>query len=1215
MEHFDLSDSPLKGTNLIEASAGTGKTYTITGLFLRLIIEKHLSVNEILVVTFTQAATEELKDRIRTRLREATDAFHGERCEDKILSALVKRHGDTENGCRRLEEAIRDFDKAAIFTIHGFCKRMLDENAFESGSLFDTELARDQEALKREIVEDFWRRHFYDASHLFVNYVLDNTSPDKLLSLLGNKLSQQNMKIIPRIEIPDSSEAESAFQASFNAVHQKWSSERTEIENILTTDNGLDGNKYRKTSIPKWILSMDEYLAMGDNNPGIFKKFRKFTSTGLENGTKKKCMPPSHPFFDLCEDLKNRQEALAGSFEKHLMGLKAELFEYVKNELEKRKETLNILSFDDLLLNLHTAIRKRGKSLVENIRTRFRAALIDEFQDTDPIQYDIFKMLFADDSSVSGANSENRENKSPVLFLIGDPKQAIYGFRGADIFAYMDAAKHAESRYTLGKNWRSEPKLISAVNTVFGNTDPAFLYEEIPFQPADSPSERKKPDAFKKFGFLTINKTPESPLQLWFANTNSKKPMNKSEAQERIPKAVAAEISQLLDKKNKVLLGEKPLREGDIAILLRQNREADLMRKILLSCNIPSVLHSTGNIFDSHESLETERVLSGITQPNSERRLRAALATDMMGLSGRELDALTENETAYEKWLVKFRQYHNLWNTEGFIRMFRQFISEEDILHRLMAFPDGERRNTNLLHLSEILHQAWIEKKTGMAWLVKWLSEQRNPNTPRLDEHQLRLESDENAVKLVTIHKSKGLQYPVVFCPFMYGGSEINDHTFLFHDENENRRLTLDLGSDDIEKNRMIAEHEKLAENLRLLYVALTRAKNRCYLVWGRFNKAETSALAYLLHHPGPSEDILRAMSENFKTLSDTDMFESLEAIRDRADGAICLSEMPQEVSPLYKKPSDKTEQLECQKFSGRIARNFRISSFSSLTSGRERRSELADHDAQTGQEDMTELEEPENAQKKAPDIFSFPKGARPGKCLHDIFEHLDFVEPSAMKELTADKLGKYDFDLKWQEPVCDMIRKVLSAPLDPECRELTLSQIRNEDRLNELEFYFPLNQISSKTLKTIFAKYAAAEFPNDFPEDIERLEFAPVRGFMKGFIDMVFQFRDKFYLVDWKSNFLGPRLADYHQNALLEPMKAHYYILQYHIYTVALHQYLFVRKPGYSYEKDFGGIFYIFLRGVDPNDGPDFGIYRDRPPEKLIRELYLKLIAARPEF
>lgn len=1207
--HFDLLDNPLEGANLIEASAGTGKTHAITGLFLRLILEKDLSVNQILVVTFTEAATEELRDRIRATVREATRAFSRGKSENRFLDDLVKRHTDPARAQGALREALRDFDQAAIFTIHGFCRRMLHENAFESGSLFDTELVTYEEDIKRGIVEDFWRRHVYGATPVFVNYAMTKKfTPADLLSLVGGRAGQPYMRVIPEVDIPDTSGQENAFRTCFDRVRTAWSSARDEVEDILASDDSLKRNIYRMASIPGWIRSMDDYVASGRNNPELFESFRKFTSSELKGSVKQGFAPPGHPFFDLCDELMGKNKELEEAFEQRVVGLKAELFRYLQQELARRKREKNVQSFDDLLINLRRALEQPGgQELAKAIRMKFKAALIDEFQDTDPIQYAIVKRVF--------------ESENNILFLIGDPKQAIYSFRGADIFAYMEASRDVRTRYTLPENWRSEPDLITAVNTVFVDAERPFVYDEIQFQPA-------RPAPGQDREMLLIDGECEPPLQLLLLNaskvTDTGKAVTKTRARDLIYRAVAAEISRLLHlgRDKMAVLGGRPLGEGDIAVLVRKNDEACQMQKALLQLKIPNVLYSTANLFDSDEALEMERILAAMAEPKSERRLKAALATDMVGVKGEELEDRPDNEPGLEGWLVKFKGYHDRWNQHGFIRMFPHFMSEQGVLTRLMAFPDGERRSTNVLHLVEVLQQTSVERKLGMAGLLKWLSEQRDPSTPRLDEHQLRLESDENAVKLVTIHKSKGLEYPVVFCPFSWDGSKIrnSDGPFTFHDERGNMRLTLDLGSETIGEHRVLAEKELLAENLRLLYVALTRARNRCYLVWGRFNEAETSAPAYLLHQPGSGEpeDIMNATAERFMTLSDDDVCQELKAIRDKAGGTIRLCEMETQEGGEYSAlPADRVE-LTCRKFSGKIDRYWHISSFSSLVSVSDppHVAELADRDAIRPVDGDDRAAPGGPAVDEEPSgIFSFPRGARAGTLLHDIFEHLDFAQQdtSPMKELVADKLTGYGFELAWQDTLCDMIQKVLSTPLDPDRRALTLSRIQNKDRLNELEFYFPLKPLSPNMLKGIFAAYAGPDLPAELPAFDGRLKFSPVRGFMKGFMDMVFQFDERFYLVDWKSNFLGSRVEDYGQECLARAMREELYTLQYYIYTVALNQYLSLRLPSYDYEMHFGGVYYIFLRGVDPDKGPDFGIYRDKPSGALINALDESLIDRKP--
>jgi exodeoxyribonuclease V beta subunit len=528
---FHILETPLEGTNLIEAGAGTGKTYAIAGLFLRLILEKNLSPNEILVVTFTEAATAELKDRIRGRLLKAIGVFSGDMAGDDFLNALLERNKNPRKALALLRDALRTFDLAAIFTIHGFCHRMLYEYAFESGLPFDTELMPSQENLMALAVDDFWRVQLYEASPLFVNYVMhDKFTPNNLLSLLGNRVTQPFLRIIPHYPVSDTSKPEKDFSAAFKAVKEAWKDARPEIENVLLTDKGLNRIKYRETNIPKWFQYMDRYLETAGHNPLLFDAFERFTESGLKTSVKQGFAPPAHPFFRLCEGLKERRETLVSLFEKRLNGLKGSLFQYVREQMSRRKQDINVQSFDDLLSNLQQALSKgRGKGLSKSIRKKFRAALIDEFQDTDALQYGIFNDIFG--------------SKETMLFLIGDPKQAIYSFRSADIFAYMKAAANVASRHTLLENWRSDSRLLTAINTIFERVENPFVYGDIPFQSA-------VPSPNKKAQILQINGKAEAPFHIWYMRADQHgrpgRPIPKGRAYDLIPKAVAAEISRLL---------------------------------------------------------------------------------------------------------------------------------------------------------------------------------------------------------------------------------------------------------------------------------------------------------------------------------------------------------------------------------------------------------------------------------------------------------------------------------------------------------------------------------------------------------------------------------------------------------------------------------------------------------------------------------------------
>ncbi|MCP4625762.1 MAG: UvrD-helicase domain-containing protein, partial [bacterium] len=832
MKPFDLLNAPLEGINLIEASAGTGKTYNIEGLFIRLLLEQQLPVDQILVLTFTNAATEELKDRIRHKLVMAKEAFAGEKIDDPLIVALVKKYPDAKAAGLRLHESLIDFDKAAIYTIHGFCQRVLHENAFETRNLFDTELITRQTQFIREVVDDFWRKSFYQAPLEFISFAVSRIKgPDYFYQLLG-RLKTPDVKIVPDLSEPPL-DMLPVYRASLAAVKNAWPGSREAVIQALASP-ALNANIYgslkpaknhpeltgRELRLGLLVKGMHDLVDPASMGFPLFKNFERLTTGKVVKSTKKKHAPPEHDFFDLCEDLFILAAQLNADFENYLLFLKGQLFEYAVAELPKKKKKQNVQYFDDLLITLISALQsKSGGVLAEAIRRKYQAALVDEFQDTDNTQYQILTRLFSHDTS--------------LLFMIGDPKQAIYSFRGADIFSYMQAAGRADAKFTLTENWRSGPGLITAVNTIFGNNKAPFVFEGIPFKEGRSGIQPANRDT-----------TPAAPLTLWYLEAgrfgSDDKLINKSEAVQLIANAVSAEINRLVS-------GSTPVVPGDIAVLVRTNDQAQLIKNMLDNRFVPSILYSTGNIFDSREAYEVQKILSGITDPANIARLKAALATDIMGLQAEDLIIDDAESHRWDSRLARFNEYNQTWRRFGFIRMFRLFLVEEQVRQRILSLPAGERRLTNILHLAEILHRRSMDKNQGLADPVKWLVEQRDPRTPRLEEYQLRLESDEKAVKIVTIHKSKGLEYPIVFCPFGWEKSLIRNEEFTFHDLDDDRRLTLDLGS-AADHHIALAQNEILSENLRLLYVALTRARDRCSLVWGRINNAETSALAYLLH-------------------------------------------------------------------------------------------------------------------------------------------------------------------------------------------------------------------------------------------------------------------------------------------------------------------------------------------------------------------------------
>jgi exodeoxyribonuclease V beta subunit len=1060
MKPFDLLDTPLTGRNLIEASAGTGKTFTIAGVYLRLVLELRLSAPEILVVTFTEAATKELKERIRKRLKEAEEAFESGCSEDPLLESLLHKLPDHADGRRLLSSAVRSFDEAAIFTIHGFCQRMLQENPFESGSLCNTELMTDQGSILREVAQDYWRINCYGESRERVAAATAaGLSPGSLLAMARKIGSDPFASVIP--------------------------------------------------NAPAKPADTDEWL----------------------------------------------------------LALKRGFFDYLHAEIPKRKRTQNLRSFDDLLLDLHAALSRQDSTLPRLVRERFKAALIDEFQDTDPTQFAIFNTIYPP------------AHQAP-FFLIGDPKQAIYSFRGADIFAYMDAAKATKEQHTLLQNWRSEPTLINAVNTIFSANKLPFLFDQIRFNPVQAASKERS--------VLTENGEHTSPMKLWFTpRKDAGKPINKTDAWEMLPEAVASEISRLLRQgsQGKLKIGERQVQPRDIAVLVRANRQAKLMQRALTRRGIPSVLCSAGNLFESEEAAELLRVLSAVAEPGHEALLRGALATDLVGVCGDELARLAGDETGWELVLEEFRAYHETWLEKGCMAMALQLMDRRKVRERLLSAPMGERRLTNVLHAFEAIHQAQMQGNLGMEGVIAWLT-CRILEEPKREEHEIRLETDEAAVQLVTIHKSKGLEYPIVFLPFCWAEYGDKEQTALYHDA-KSGRVVLDIGSPDLADHKALARRECLAESLRLLYVALTRGKHRTYLLWGAFKDAGDSALHYLLH---PNARPARGQV----ALNDEAIVCELATLAAASAGSIEVLRMPPADRELYEPPKSDLSDLQPKPFKGSVAKDWRVTSFTSLATRQHHEAELPDHD-HVSPEDLEKVHPVEPA-----GIFAFPRGAKAGTFLHKVFEDLDFTAPpEALQELVTDLLDRHSFAPEWRSAVCDMVHNVLQAPLGPE--QLRLAEVGMERRLTELEFFFPLAAISSDRLRDAVSTFSNDSFPVDMAALFNRLSFVPVQGMLRGFMDLVIEHGGRYYILDWKSNHLGNHVADYDEPGMRREMENNLYPLQYLLYTVALDNYLRLRVPDYDYDRHFGGIFYIFLRGVD---GSGNGIFSDRPPKAFIGQL-----------
>jgi exodeoxyribonuclease V beta subunit len=1193
---FDSLNIDPSGCNLIEASAGTGKTYAIASLYVRLVIEhEQFKPENILVVTFTEAATKELRDRIRTRLREARDAVNGVAASDPFLTGLMSPERPEwpgrELALARLDLALQSFDCAAISTIHGFCSRALQENAFESGSLFDTELVTNQKPLVNQIVDDFWRVTFFAAdAPLLPLAEAKKWSPESFAGFLKGKLTNPVLKIVPEFTPAEIEKIRSECNNVYDSVCTIWQTKRIELEQILFEHAGLSRSQknYHTTDvIPALIEGVDRFVSQGTPY-AFFDGSQKLTARHMnkKDVRLKKCEPPDHPFFSLWDDL----VALVNK-----MGITvyAELIEFAKTRLSERKNALNVRFFDDLLADLHRAlIGPNGPLLAERMRGKYRAALIDEFQDTDQIQYKIFRGVF-------------KEGALP-LFLIGDPKQAIYSFRGADIYAYLEARDDVpeERQHTMTLNWRSSAGLVEAVNQLFSlNQDHPLVIDGLLYPEVKVPevAEREKKE-------LVVEGRDASPLQIWFFSREEKEskfiPLKRSNP--TIVTTVADEIVALLTDAaaGKATIGtasdSRPVVPGDIAVIVRGHKQAGMVYDALQLRGVPAVVRSDQSIFQTEEARELRTILTSLAEVGHEGKVRAALATSVMGLPAHEIARTfaVDGEAEWEHRLNSFRTYHDLWKKYGFMTMFRAFLEIEGVRARFLSLPGGERSITNLLHCGELLHAEAAASHLGVDALSTWFSEQIT-TPPDGEEHQIRLESDEKAVKILTIHVSKGLEFPIVFCPFLWGGVYGGGETVVAH---EGYELVADFGSDTFDQHRRAALDEGLAENVRLLYVALTRAKYRCYVAWGRFRYSESSALAYLFHAPAnvPGSSSCEALVKVMETIDDDSMTEKIRSLT--SAGRINLVLDPQvECAAAFTLRAGGAEDFTCRSLTAAILSDWRVSSFSSLIDGHETPPEFPDHDSS---EETAHAKADESPPENT--FLAFPKGADPGTFLHSIFEQVDFttVTEGTLTELVAKAMAKSPPYEKYSATVLAMLGTVLNADLRDGLR---LSALQPGSWVQEMEFYFPLKAIDPKLLVSFFKKQGIPS-PVDLARMAESLNFQNVQGMLLGFIDLVFCHAGAYYILDWKSNHLGNQPENYTPANLARDMERKLYPLQYLLYAVAVNRYLERRIPDYRYETHFGGVLYLYLRGID-NSYPGNGIYYDKPDAALVRGLTQCLI------
>ena len=912
---------PLNQISLIEASAGTGKTYTIGSLYLRLLLKagennfsRPLNVEEILVVTFTEMATEELKKKIRERITDAIDkltAFAETKDKssfknDEFLTALC-HDLDIFEAIHRLKLAEQNMDLAAIYTIHGFCRRMLMQYAFHSGIHFNLELIKDQSDLLVRFANEFWREHFYPLDFESANFIATElVSPANVLSLLKADLgkdlqveieNKQALSVPIQIFLP---QYLGGYQKALNKLKAFWLKSADEISAIITNEleknypkdqlKSLNRKKYQVKRLGDWINKINQW----SNNPRDYQINTTLKDYFLQSSIEKNCEESTDknkdkktatPFyFPIFAELEKRVNALMTpdllsklTLYHYRQGLQQKLLDYKLNHQEK--------SFDDLLRLLCEALQgAQGDELAEMIRFQYPFAMIDEFQDTDSQQYAIFSKIYRD-------NPE----KNTGFIMIGDPKQAIYRFRGADIFTYLKASDEAQSRFELTKNYRSEKNLVDGVNALFDFPQSPFIYQNINFTAVDSRDDHLR---------FYLNGKAEPAYRFYLTESDK---VNKTE----MAKICAISIQHWLKsaaENQAVFQNEdtcKTLQAANIAVLVRDKNEAALVKNELQKLGIASVYLSDQNsVFDSNVAKELAWVLKACLNV-AERPILNAIATALFGLNAADIHQIQQNEADWQRWADSFAQYQQTWQRQGILVMLHQILLEQGISERLLSQATGERDLTDFLHLAEILQQAATLHESEAA-LLSWFEKQIQGEGRQ--EAQIRLESERQLVKIVTIHKSKGLEYDLVWLPFLAVPSKDPSKKDINIYYSKERDETLW----DMENRNLNALYEEtFAEELRLLYVALTRAKYQmAFALPAQFDK-KWNALHYVLSQGEIGKEIALSATKDTETL--------LQAFKEKMQDNVEICTKPNLKALPALSINIKHDELKAAEFTGNI--------------------------------------------------------------------------------------------------------------------------------------------------------------------------------------------------------------------------------------------------------------------------------------------------------
>ncbi|WP_280365870.1 UvrD-helicase domain-containing protein [Nocardia wallacei] len=1082
-EGFELCGALPAGTTVLEASAGTGKTYAIVGLAVRFVAEAGVDVSELLLVTFSRAATQELRERTRDKFvavaAALADPGTARSSEDELIRHLAQAD-PAEVGRRRtrLLAALSDFDSGTIATTHSFCQRMLDELGLAGEHDPRVRLVENVDVLVATVADDLYLARYARGGPPF--------SVREAHQLAAAAVQDRHARLVPDEEIGDHPAAE---RVAFAAA--------------------------------------------------------------------------------------------------------------VRAETERRKRISGLRDFDDLLVLLHEVLADpaHGDRACRRIRERYRVALVDEFQDTDPLQWDILRRAF---------------HGHATLVLVGDPKQAIYAFRGAEVLSYLDAVAHADTRRELTTNRRSDAGLLGALEHLMAGA--ALGHKEITVS---------KVAAVRPHTRLTGTVEAPIPLRVRCLRREGAGPRNGAgfpavgRQRARVADDVAADIARLLDSGTHI--GETPLGPGDVAVLVRTRAQIDIVRAALDRVGVASVLAGGASVFGTQSAVDWLWLLRALEQPHRADRVRLAASTPLLGLSAAEID--TGGADLVGRLSTQLREAARLFGRAGFAAVFEKLSAETELAPRLLAVAGGERQLTDLRHIAQLLDRVALRESLGLTALTRWLADRvRDPASGAVSDRSRRLDRDAAAVQIATVHASKGLEFPVVYLPFAWDSAKNpNPVTLLFHDDGDR---VLDVGGPEApgygERKRR-SDAEEAGEELRLLYVALTRAQCQVVAWWAPAYGTAFAPLHRMMLGRLPGSAEVPGKSE---VATDDAVLEQLSAWA-AAAGAGLIGVEPviraPKVRPRWERDETEGANLAAAVFERTVDAEWRRTSYSALTAGAHDTHAVAEETPGGSDEPETPavLEDTSDFADAAPSLMNdLPYGADFGTLVHGVLELVDTDAPDLAAEVPA-RCGHAIEELMADidpEALATALLAVLRTPLGIGC----LADVSSRDRLNEMDFELPLAggdtpraaRVTVRAIAGLLRRHLPADDPfAEYADQVETLEDTVLRGYLTGSIDAVLRVPGpRFVVVDYKTNRLGGEdltVAHYTRDRMAAEMMRSHYPLQAILYSAALHRYLRWRLPDYAPGQHLGGILYLFVRGmIGPETPPGCGVFDWSPPVALVEDL-----------